>query len=386
MAIQNRRGNYADFDPQKMVAGEWAVVQSGDPNSTRGKAVYMAFNVGDIERMATYEDMQENIVSATSDVQAQFASELTQTINDANSAVDDMQTSIDNKIQSASDTVATLTTNTNTAINSANTAAATANTAADRANDAVEAIQAIIDSDSVVLSWNGRTGQVTPQAGDYTSAQITHGSGTVSSALTFDSAPTAGSQRAVQSGGVYSVLGNEAMGTTATTIKGAVQELNNKIGSTTMGTTATTVTGAIAELVTKRSNNLVAGYGRSGALSNDYAIVPVTSEYVLGTSFEKVNNGGYRATRAGILLVSAYCYAAGFNAGDVIGLDIGRYNSGWVWTSPTIFMPAGTTDRTCTIANFPVQVSAGDIIYLRARNASGARGSVAASELVIEYI
>ena len=65
MAIQNRRGNYADFDPQKMVAGEWAVVQSGDPNSTRGKAVYMAFNVGDIERMATYEDMQENIVSAT---------------------------------------------------------------------------------------------------------------------------------------------------------------------------------------------------------------------------------------------------------------------------------------------------------------------------------
>lgn len=229
MAIQNRRGNYADFDPQKMVAGEWAVVQSGDPNSTRGKAVYMAFNIGDIERMATYEDMQENIVSATSDVQAQFASELTQTINDANSAVDDMQTSIDNEIQSASDTVATLTTNTNTAINSANTAAATANAAANRANDAVEAIQTIIDSDSVVLSWNGRTGQVTPQAGDYTSAQITHGSGTVSSALTFDSAPTAGSQRAVQSGGVYSVLGNETMGTTATTITGAIAELQSSV-------------------------------------------------------------------------------------------------------------------------------------------------------------
>jgi len=363
MAIQNRRGNYADFDPQKMVAGEWAVVQSGDPNSTRGKAVYMAFNVGDIERMATYEDMQENIVSATSDVQAQFASELTQTINDANSAVDDMQTSIDNEIQSASDTVATLTTNTNTAINSANTAAATANAAADRANDAVEAIQAIIDTDSVVLSWNGRTGEVNPQVGDYTSAQITHGSGTVSSALTFDSAPTAGSQRAVQSGGVYSVLGNE-----------------------TMGTTATTITGAIAELVTKRSNNLVVGYGGSRDLSTTFVIVPVTNEYVLGASFEKVSDGGYRATKDGVVLVSAYCYASGFNTDDVVVLSIGRYNNSWVWTSDTIVMTAGTTQRTGVIANFPVQVNAGDIIYLRARNAAAARGSVASSRLVIEYI
>ena len=286
MAIQNRRGNYADFDPQKMVAGEWAVVQSGDPNSTRGKAVYMAFNVGDIERMATYEDMQENIVSATSDVQAQFASELTQTINDANSAVDDMQTSIDNEIQSASNTVATLTTNTNTAINSANTAAATANAAANRANDAVEAIQAIIDSDSVVLSWNGRTGQVTSQVGDYTSAQITHGAGTVSSALTFDSAPTAGSQRAVQSGGVYSVLGNETMGTTATTITGAVQELNDKIGSTALGTTAPTVTGAIKELhdeVDTNIPNLI-----SNSISNALKWKIFGGGYVQGQTFVTV--------------------------------------------------------------------------------------------------
>lgn len=385
MAIQNRRGNYADFDPQKMVAGEWAVVQSGDPNSTRGKAVYMAFNIGDIERMATYEDMQENIVSATSDVQAQFASELTQTINDANSAVDDMQTSIDNEIQSASDTVATLTTNTNTAINSANTAAATANAAANRANNAVEAIQAIIDSDSTVLSWNGRTGDVTSQVGDYTSAQITHGSGTVSSALTFDSAPTAGSQRAVQSGGVYSVLGNETMGTTATTITGAVQELNDKIGSTSMGTTATTVTGAIAELVTKRSNNLVAGYGDSRELSTTFVIVPITSEYVLGASFEKVSDGGYRARRTGLLLASAYVYVSGVNASDVVALKIGLYNGGWTWESATVLI-AGTTERTGFITNFPVGVTANDIVYLRARNITGARGNITASRLVLEYI
>ena len=53
MAIQNRRGAYSDFDPQKLVPGEWAVVQSGDPNSESGKAVYMAFDVGDVQRMAS---------------------------------------------------------------------------------------------------------------------------------------------------------------------------------------------------------------------------------------------------------------------------------------------------------------------------------------------
>ena len=47
--------------------------------------------------------------------------------------------------------------------------------------------------------------------------------------------------------GINAKIGNIAMGTTATTLTGAVKEHNDKIGSTTMGTTATTLTGAIAE-------------------------------------------------------------------------------------------------------------------------------------------
>ena len=47
--------------------------------------------------------------------------------------------------------------------------------------------------------------------------------------------------------GINGKIGNTAMGTTATTLTGAVKEHNDKIGSTTMGTTATTLTGAIAE-------------------------------------------------------------------------------------------------------------------------------------------
>ncbi len=339
MAIQNRRGDYNDFDPQQLVPGEWAVVLSGDPHSTRGKAVYMAFDVGDVERMATYEDMQENIVSATTDVQAQFAAELTQTINDANSAVDDMQTSIDNEIQSASDTVATLTTNTNTAINSARQATTQANDAAETAFDAAESVRSIIESGQTVASWNNRTGLVVPVAGDYTSQQITHDNTTVADMLVFDETPSANSNRAVKSGGVYA----------------------------------------------QRRNNLAAGYGTTGTLGTAFSIVPMEGYYAVGTSFQNVSDGGYRALRTGLLLASAYVYISGVNASDVVALNIGRYNGGWVWESPTVLV-AGTTERTGFITNFPIGINADDIVYLRARNITAARGSIIASRLVLEYI
>lgn len=59
MAIQMRRGSHIRFDPSRLVAGEWAVVLSGDPVAKDGKAVYVCFAAGDVKRMATYEDMQD---------------------------------------------------------------------------------------------------------------------------------------------------------------------------------------------------------------------------------------------------------------------------------------------------------------------------------------
>ena len=41
MAIQNRRGIYGDFDPDKMLPGEIAVVTEGDPNTGTGARVYV---------------------------------------------------------------------------------------------------------------------------------------------------------------------------------------------------------------------------------------------------------------------------------------------------------------------------------------------------------
>ena len=63
MAIQSRRGQYGDFDPSKLLPGEWAGVLSGDPNAKDGKSIYYAFAAGNVKRMATYEDMVENIKS-----------------------------------------------------------------------------------------------------------------------------------------------------------------------------------------------------------------------------------------------------------------------------------------------------------------------------------
>lgn len=68
MAIRMRRGLESDFDPEKMVPGEWAV-------STDTRYVRMCFATGIVLRMATYEafeaDMQEiqNILATCKDIQ-----------------------------------------------------------------------------------------------------------------------------------------------------------------------------------------------------------------------------------------------------------------------------------------------------------------------------
>lgn len=92
MAIQTRRGNYANFDPDKMLPGELATVTSGDPGAKDGRSVYACFAAGDVKRMATYEDMEENIDRATQDVQEAFSAQLTQKISQADTAISQAQT------------------------------------------------------------------------------------------------------------------------------------------------------------------------------------------------------------------------------------------------------------------------------------------------------
>lgn len=78
MAIQVRRGLKADFDPNKLLPGEFAA-----PLDT--KELYLAYGAGDVKRMSTYEDMKDNIEEVTQDIVNTLA-------NDVNIAVDNAKT------------------------------------------------------------------------------------------------------------------------------------------------------------------------------------------------------------------------------------------------------------------------------------------------------
>ena len=58
MAITMRKGEYKDFDPAKMLPGEWAVVLAGDQVVPDGKSAFICFGAGNVKRMATYEEMK----------------------------------------------------------------------------------------------------------------------------------------------------------------------------------------------------------------------------------------------------------------------------------------------------------------------------------------
>lgn len=76
MAIQLRRGVYNNFDPSKLLPGEVAVVQSGDPNTRNGKAVYIATLSGEIKRFAFVEDVEEIVYNITEGIVAQQLADL----------------------------------------------------------------------------------------------------------------------------------------------------------------------------------------------------------------------------------------------------------------------------------------------------------------------
>lgn len=83
MAIQVRRGAFENFNPAKLMPGEWAVVLSGDSDAKDGKAVYICFAAGDVKRMATYEDMVDNVHDAVDQNNGAIIKEITDAANRA---------------------------------------------------------------------------------------------------------------------------------------------------------------------------------------------------------------------------------------------------------------------------------------------------------------
>lgn len=82
MAIQMRRGEYKDLNTEKLLPAEWAVVLSGDPKAKDGRAAYLCFKAGDVKRMATYEDMEENIEEAVGVIAEKAAEKAASTVTE----------------------------------------------------------------------------------------------------------------------------------------------------------------------------------------------------------------------------------------------------------------------------------------------------------------
>ncbi len=72
MAIQVRRGLEKDFDPNKMLPGEWAVAIEEE---TSKQIVWMCFAPGVVKRMGTYDDFKEQIAEITADIKDEYLSE-----------------------------------------------------------------------------------------------------------------------------------------------------------------------------------------------------------------------------------------------------------------------------------------------------------------------
>lgn len=120
--IQMRHGAYTDFDPTKMQVAELAVVTSGDPNSSTGKALYVCVAENDVVRIVDYDDATDIMTSIVSDY------------------VSDIQTLV-SAIETALPAAQSATTAATNAATSANSAATSANTAAAAATAAIAAIQ-----------------------------------------------------------------------------------------------------------------------------------------------------------------------------------------------------------------------------------------------------
>ena len=129
MAIQHRRGTYSTFNKNKLLAGEMAFVTSGDPSNTLGTAVYACFGNGDVQRLATAEEVHhdiDNFVESKGDeIKEEIKTESTTAIN----------TAITNA-QNATSSASTAATAANAAKEACDTATAAADSAVTRANAA----------------------------------------------------------------------------------------------------------------------------------------------------------------------------------------------------------------------------------------------------------
>lgn len=194
MAIRMRRGNLADFDPTKQLSGEFGV---SIDNSAGNQKVFMAFGNGNVKELMTVEDAEAQIGELVDDAVDAAIGDIVDTVTEAAETAT-------TAAQTATTQAGTATTKAGEAASSASSASTDATSAAGSAasaDDSAEdseawavgqrdgqdvpttdetyhnnakywAEQASQAAGGGVTSFNGRSGSVSPQSGDYTAAMV----------------------------------------------------------------------------------------------------------------------------------------------------------------------------------------------------------------------
>ena len=125
-----RGGIYGNFDKTKVLPREFQFVESGDPTTYDGRAIYAGFEAGEPKRLSTYEDMSRDLAGALAEIEEEYLGSIT-----------------------------TATQNALSATSQASNAASAANSAADEANNIIDAFKEAVDG--TVISDSQSSGAMT---------------------------------------------------------------------------------------------------------------------------------------------------------------------------------------------------------------------------------
>ena len=173
MAIQSRRGKYSDFDPNRLLPGEWAVVQSGHPDAEDGEAVYMAFSAGSVKRMATHEDVKKEVELSTQEIAeelaAEFEADITTDIQAAQTAASNANTAATRASNSAAQAAQSAAAFTVDKTLTVSDKAADAKTVGDQLSTLKEDLSSAIGNTVIAISSIWEIGSINTQTGVNTS-------------------------------------------------------------------------------------------------------------------------------------------------------------------------------------------------------------------------
>lgn len=125
-----RGGTYGNFDKTKVLPREFQFVESGDPTTYDGRAIYAGFEAGEPKRLSTYEDMSRDLAGALAEIEEEYLGSIT-----------------------------TATQNALSATSQASNAASAANSAAEEANNIIDAFKEAVDG--TVISDSQSSGAMT---------------------------------------------------------------------------------------------------------------------------------------------------------------------------------------------------------------------------------